>query len=365
LFMATANPATLMNIGNGVGSAVMSGSGILRHAPFLPVSGALMPVVAPLMAFQIISTVTIMSEFKLVNKKLDHIKSLIERIITREEATNLGIIISVLKRVEDIEYQYETLKCFNTDMVYRLALLENSINPLFERYNYLYSSAGDTVVTNKIEYSRFVDGVRAAGAGIFGGVPGVAMNSAHVNSRQSERTFVSKEDLTYKQWDAHLAILSSIVDIRVSLLRIKLNMQEAPEYVENSTILFKEKVSFYEKLWEMIQKENENIKEISSALEDSVKAMSWWKRKMPSWLGGKRKERKENEANIQKLSHAIDFYNTGLRGTIENCKQSVQGIGRTSEKNLLYWKDDMGEHSYFTDELDIKIVDNSKLFELY
>ena len=52
LFMATANPATLMQIGNGVGSAVMGSSGIVAQAPFLPVAGALMPVVAPLIAFQ-------------------------------------------------------------------------------------------------------------------------------------------------------------------------------------------------------------------------------------------------------------------------------------------------------------------------
>lgn len=34
LFMATANPATLMSIGNGVGSAVMGTSGIVTQAPF-------------------------------------------------------------------------------------------------------------------------------------------------------------------------------------------------------------------------------------------------------------------------------------------------------------------------------------------
>lgn len=51
LFMATANPATLMSIGNGVGSAVMGASGIVSQAPFLPVAGALMPVLAPIIAF--------------------------------------------------------------------------------------------------------------------------------------------------------------------------------------------------------------------------------------------------------------------------------------------------------------------------
>ena len=38
LFMATANPATLMQLGSGVGSAVMGASGIAAQAPFIPVA---------------------------------------------------------------------------------------------------------------------------------------------------------------------------------------------------------------------------------------------------------------------------------------------------------------------------------------
>lgn len=74
LFMATANPATLMAIGNGVGSAVMGASGIVAQAPFIPVTGALMPVLAPLLAFQAISTVLIMNQFKGIHERLDHIE---------------------------------------------------------------------------------------------------------------------------------------------------------------------------------------------------------------------------------------------------------------------------------------------------
>ena len=36
LFMATANPATLMALGSGVGSAVMGAGGIVAQAPFMP-----------------------------------------------------------------------------------------------------------------------------------------------------------------------------------------------------------------------------------------------------------------------------------------------------------------------------------------
>ena len=56
VFVATANPATLMTIGSGVGSAVMGPAGIVAHAPFVAASTALMPIVAPMMAFLTLSS---------------------------------------------------------------------------------------------------------------------------------------------------------------------------------------------------------------------------------------------------------------------------------------------------------------------
>jgi hypothetical protein len=345
LFMATANPATLMAIGNGVGSAVMGAGGIVAQAPFIAVSGALMPVVAPLIAFQVISTITIMNEFKLVNKKLDDIKSLIERSILRDEATNLGVIISAFNRIEDIENQYVLLKYFNVDMMNRLALLENSVNPLFERYNHLYSSTGDTVSKVEINYSILKD------IGLSCLSPLLA--ELYMANRPTDKFNVKQEDAKYKRTDAYFTILTSILDLRVSLLRIKLNMQEAPEYVENTILKFKNKVKFYEELWNKIQKDYENVMEISTKMKDTVDSMNWWQKNLPIWLGGKRKERKENEKNLEILSLDNDFFQKTLKDTIRNSKGSVQNIEQIPTANLLYWKDDLGEHSYYTDDLAI------------
>jgi len=345
LFMATANPATLMAIGNGVGSAVMGAGGIVAQAPFIAVGGALMPVIAPLIAFQMISTITIMNEFKIVNKKLDNIKSLIERSIQRDEATNLGIIISAFNRIEDIEHQFEMQKYFNIDMMNRISLLENSVNPLFERYNYLYSSVGETVSKTDIDYSILKD----VGMNVLFPL----FNTLHMENRQSYTISVSSEDSQFKRMDAYFTILTSILDLRISLLRIKLNMQEAPEYVETSTIKFKSKVNFYKSLWENIKNNYENIQEISKQMNETIESMNWWQRNLPSWLGGKRKERKENEKNIKILSMDNDFYKNTLKVTIKNSKKSIQQIEQKPQANLIYWKDELGEHSYYSEDLSI------------
>ena len=44
VFLATANPATLMQIGTGVGSAVVGPGGIIAQAPFVAASSAILPV---------------------------------------------------------------------------------------------------------------------------------------------------------------------------------------------------------------------------------------------------------------------------------------------------------------------------------
>lgn len=236
LFMATANSATLMSIGNGVGSAVMGASGIVSQAPFLPVAGALMPVLAPIIAFQALSTITILKQFETVNEKLDKIQDTLNTILQRDEATYVGEVISASKRLDEIESQFSICNQFTEDMIIRLALLEDKINPLFERYNYLYTS-------------------------------------------QSIDSNISIENLQLKQADAFMSIITSILDIRIDLLKMKINIQNNPGYMETAAKTFVEKIDFYHKLWESIQKNSSEIEAVSGELNAAVSAMNWWQKK--------------------------------------------------------------------------------------
>ncbi|NLW30570.1 MAG: hypothetical protein GXY77_03835 [Fibrobacter sp.] len=315
LFMATANPATLMSIGNGVGSAVMGAGGIIGQAPFIPVTGALMPVIAPLIAFQAISTITIMNEFKVVNKKLDDIQKTVNRIIKRDEATFIGEVISASNRIAEIEEQFSISNQFTHDMTIRLALLEDKINPIFERYNYLYRS-------QKIEMQ------------------------------------MDMEDLRFKQADAFMAIVSSIMDIRIDLLKMKLNIQENPGYMEKSAYQFKEKIIYYNKLWKNIKNNAEEINEIKSDMETVINDMNWWQKRMPAWLAGKREKRKDLEEKSKKfieesLKNQIEI-NESIYTAMELSKAIKQGIAMENKMNLIYWRDENGENSYYTDDLLIQ-----------
>jgi len=211
--------------------------------------------------------------------------------------------------------QFSICNQFTDGMIIRLALLEDKINPLFERYNYLYSN-------------------------------------------QNIDMKMSREDLKFKQTDAFMAIITSILDIRIDLLKMKLNIQENPGYMNKAAHQFTEKIDFYNKLWEDIRDNAEDIKEVSNDMKEAIEKMNWWQKNMPDWLFGKRKGRKELEKKSdifekESLQHQIKFKDN-IEGAMKlgnTIKKSFDGENKMS---LVYWKDDTGEYSYYTDDLLIQ-----------
>lgn len=315
LFIATANPATLMAAANGgVYSAVMGTGGIVGQAAFMPVAGALMPVLAPLIAFQLISTIMTLSQFKDVQKRFDYIEKNINRFLQRQEAVFIAEIQSSAKRISQIEEEFSICHCFTPDMMIRLAQLEDKINPIFERYNFLYQA----------------------------------------QEIQSQATI---EDLKFKQNDAYFAIISSILDLRLDALRIKLKLQDNPAFIPRSVEQLTKKTDYYKCLWSGIAKNHTLIKEVASDLKEAVDEMSWWNKNMPKFLFGNKEEKIEKERKAASFnSHAEalrrDFQReiTEAQALGENLKQNLATF---KSMNLVYWRDEDGDHSYYTDELEL------------
>jgi hypothetical protein len=317
LFMATASPSTLMTIGNGVGSAVMGTGGIVGQAPFIPVAGALMPVVVPLIAFQAISTIVIMKQFDGIHKRLNNIEQNVTRIIQQNEATFVGEIISAVNRVEEIEQHFAVSNRFTPEMIIRLSLIEASINPVFERYNCLFQSQ--------------------------------AINSE-----------ASVKDLQFKQYDAYFAIFLSVLDLRIDLLRLKLAIQEHPGFMRSAAQRLIKKSERYKELWIEIGKTPDAVSTVSTELRQAVDAMDWWSKTMPGWLRGKRGERQQLEEKAEQFSKHAFQLNESLRDSVESAKEIGENIRQNLSKtesmpmNLIYWRDELGEHSYYTDDLQLR-----------
>jgi hypothetical protein len=312
LFVATANPATLMTLGSGVGSAVMGASGIVAQAPFIPVAGALMPVIAPLLAFQALSTIIILNQFKSINTKLVSIEKTIKRVLQRNEASFIGEVISACPRLEGIEKEFLIANQFSTDMIIRLALIEDKVNPIFERYKYLYEA-------------------------------------------QDINANITGEDLRFKHTDASMAIVLSILDLRIDVLRVKLTIQENPGYIKECAKALVEKVKRYQKLWTSIEKSPKRVAEVSQELLEVIEAMGWWEKNMPGFLGGKRKRKKDDQKHVSDLFMENSYEK--VEGMVDGAKKAKE-IGEKlivdkDPVSLLYWEDENGKHSYYTSDLVI------------
>lgn len=246
---------------------------------------------------------------------MDKIQDTVNTILRREEASFVGEVISASKRLDEIESQFSICNQFTEDMIIRLALLEDKINPLFERYNYLYTS-------------------------------------------QSIDSNMSFENLQLKQADAFMSIITSILDIRIDLLKMKINIQNNPGYMETAAKTFVEKIDFYHKLWESIQKNSSELEAVSRDLNAAVSAMNWWQKNMPPWLFGKRNERKKFEKKatdfkIKSLENQRDFQKP-LDSALELGETVKKSLLSESKMSLIYWRDELGEHSYYTDDLIIE-----------
>ena len=108
VFLATANPATLMAIGSGVGSAVLGPTGaIIAHAPFVAASTAIVPVVAPLMLFMVVSSITMSTRFGRMQRTLDELSQVLEQILKRDLAEDHGRFLSAMDRLRDIHGEFQ------------------------------------------------------------------------------------------------------------------------------------------------------------------------------------------------------------------------------------------------------------------
>ena len=158
VFLATANPATLMTIGAGVGSAVMGPTGIVAAAPFVAAKGALIPVVAPLMLFATLSSVIIGARLDRVQRALGRLFEVVEGVRLQMEAEEYARFEGAAEQIDDIRSEFEHCRRFGDDVKFKLALVERDVNRLHSKYGLLVArevAAEDDAKAAVSELNRF------------------------------------------------------------------------------------------------------------------------------------------------------------------------------------------------------------------
>ena len=230
IFLATANPASLMSIGAGVGSAVMDPGGIVAQAPFIAASSAIIPVVAPVMFFMTVSSMMMSARFDRVQSSLDQLTDAVQELLKREVAGDSGVVVGANERLQDITAEFDGSRRFTPEMKIRLAFVERDLSTIHAKYG--------IISTGRITSS--VAAEPAAG-------------------------------------DQHLYALSGIASIHVDRLRLKLALQDNPDDLARSVLALGSKIDAYEDGFRKLLDDNPLL-EYQKELESSVREMSWWKR---------------------------------------------------------------------------------------
>ena len=183
VFLATANPATLMTIGTGVGSAVMGPSGIVAQAPFVAAGSALLPVVAPVMLFMTVSAIITGARLDRMQKTLGALSEVLDRLRHLGETDAYATFQSATKHLDDVWSQFEHSRRFTDGMKAELVQARRDLNRLHHQYGHLANR--------------------------------------EIHSETDARAAVS---------DINLFFLSSVMDIRADVLRLYLTLQDNPGY---------------------------------------------------------------------------------------------------------------------------------------
>lgn len=145
VFLATVNPATLMTIGTGVGSAVIDSTGrIVTQAPFIAASSALMPVVAPVMLFTTVSSVMMCARLDRAQQALGRLSGAVERVRALLDAEDYARFETAAERIDEIRSEFDHAGRFASDVRDRLARIDHDVGVLRSKYGLLMTGAVDS-----------------------------------------------------------------------------------------------------------------------------------------------------------------------------------------------------------------------------
>ena len=144
--------------------------------------------------------------------------------------------------------------------------------------------------------------------------------------------------------DTFCTMLASFLNLRVKYLRISVDIQENPQFVQRSTesfsALLKDDINLWDILLSKTKKMKNDIDEITAQLEKENFIAKRSKEKELS-------RKKDEYANAMEKERVIllDFHTL-----IESAKEISDTTITQAPPTLVYWHDDEGEHCIATNE---------------
>ena len=305
VFLATANPATLMAVKGGVTSAVMGSTGIVAQAPFIAASTAIVPIVLPVMFFMTVHSMMTSVRFDRLEASLNRLAQMIEEVLKREIAEDYGEVLSAVARLQDISSEFDGSRRFTDEMKIRLALVERDLSAVHYKYDLLTGRA-----------LRTETGAKLAPA------------------------------------DQHLYALSGVASIYVDRQRLRLALQDNPDDVARSVTALHQKIQRTRTGFAKLLEDNPLV-QYQSELKQSLEDMGFWARNV-----FRRGERKERESAIASV---LEVRADDLAPVLSLMQSWSDSVGESDDKGLaqsiVYYRDDDGAgelKAYYTSDLRLE-----------
>ena len=305
VFLATADPATLMTIGRGVGSAVMGPAGIVSQAPFIGASSAILPVVAPVMLFMTISSMITNARLERMQRTLGTLSEILERVRHAIEAEAYARLQTATRHLDDIQSQFEHSQRFTDTMKSELVQARRDLNLLHHQYGHL---------------------VRR-----------------EIRSESDARTAVS---------DINLFFLSSLMDIRADALRLYLTLQDDPGFAGQRQESLHDKVQRHRDTFRALL-DKDPIEDLHSRIQQDVSSVAFYhlRSQVEMWFGGGLRARMRNVEAIRETFRPIRERIKGWTDAFESA------AGADRQQSIIVYRDDQRVlHAHHTGDLRLQQV---------
>ena len=285
VFLATANPLTLMTIGSGVGSAVMEGTKIVAQAPFIAASSALMPVVAPVMLFTTVSSVVMCSRLDRAQRTLGRLFEVVERVRRLLDAEDYARFETAAERIDEIRSEFEHSRRFASDVPDKLARIDHDVGVLRSKYG--------------------------------------RMMTGDVDSEDAARAAV---------WDLNRFFLGSLYDVQIDVLQLYLAIQNDADVVEFRQSRLSEKIKGYSGDFRQVL-EDDRVGAYHRELKGGLPKSVWRRLSRDLGRGG------EPAARVRKVRAIRKDFNS-VRGRMEQWVEASEAVTDESRRQaVVFYRD--------------------------
>ena len=275
------------SLGTVVSSAGGRIAGQLRFAP-----ASMAPVLAPVLAWQVLHGIAGTSQLRKINLRLDSMQRKLETIVARSEAGVLGEILNAIHTLDDILAERENTGTFTRDMETRLVWVEKTIGSFFER--------------NRSLVELFQS--KASEVHSLGGKTGAV-----------RATNLLQEEGRQAMHDMEILVALVAADLRIKEARVYHAMEHNPADIQRRLDNTKVKAGEYRELLENLP----SVEGLESHAQECVEEMSWW-------------ERQVSARGVKKETTKLDSLE------IRDVKVPFQAGERSTEGRYVFWNDETG-----------------------